>query len=162
MHSSFHTTYIRHGGDRKTFEVMTSTKPRGIRGSVASVLTATLYQGYPDMSHTIWNIVWTEKYILHIQVLLDSDYPFGIFKLLFYIDRLLFRWLVLFRDSCQWNTCSFEISWLGHENTIFYLIRTKQCCCYINPFHECILFYGGLTVASQRLHICSLAWRYAI
>jgi hypothetical protein len=25
MHSSFRTAYIRHGGDRKTFEVMTST-----------------------------------------------------------------------------------------------------------------------------------------
>ena len=26
------------------------------------------------------------------------------------------------------------------ENTIFYLIRTKQCCCYLNPFHESIFF----------------------
>jgi hypothetical protein len=56
----------------------------------------------------------------------------------------------------------FDMSWLGHENTIFYLIRTTQCFCYLNPFHECILFYVGLTVASQRPHICILAWRYAI
>ena len=29
---------------------------------------------------------------------------------------------------------------LGHENTIFYLIRTTQCCCYLNPCQEYILF----------------------
>jgi hypothetical protein len=31
---------------------------------------ATLYQGNPDMNHKLWNIVSTEKYILHMQVLL--------------------------------------------------------------------------------------------
>jgi hypothetical protein len=35
-------------GDRKIFEVMTSTLPKGIIGSVASLLAATLYQGNPD------------------------------------------------------------------------------------------------------------------
>ena len=44
-----HTRGIRgHGGDRKTFEVMTSTYIRGTLGSVASLLAATLYQEYPD------------------------------------------------------------------------------------------------------------------
>ena len=37
-----------HGGDRKTFEVMTSTYIRGTLGSVVSLLAATLYQEYPD------------------------------------------------------------------------------------------------------------------
>jgi hypothetical protein len=41
-----------------------------------------------------------------------------------------------------------NISWLGHDNTIFYLMRTKQCCYYLNPFHESIFFriYAGFTV----------------
>jgi hypothetical protein len=43
----FHNGQPSHG-DRKTFDVMTSTKPRGTLGSVASVLTAILYQGNPD------------------------------------------------------------------------------------------------------------------
>jgi hypothetical protein len=34
-----------HGGDRKTFEVMTSTDTIGILDSVGSLLAATLYQG---------------------------------------------------------------------------------------------------------------------
>jgi hypothetical protein len=38
------------GGDRTIFEVMTSTLPQGTLGSVASLLAATLYQGYPDIS----------------------------------------------------------------------------------------------------------------
>jgi hypothetical protein len=45
------------GGDRKTFEVMTSTLPKGTIGSVASLLAATLYQGNPDRNHKLWNIV---------------------------------------------------------------------------------------------------------
>ena len=40
--------------------------------------------------------------------------------------------------SCQWNKYGFEISWLGHKSPILYLIRTKQCCCYLNSFRECI------------------------
>ena len=55
-----------HGGDRKIFEVMTSTLPEGTLGSVASLLAATLYQGNPDMNHKLWNIVSSEKYIVHM------------------------------------------------------------------------------------------------
>ena len=58
-----------HGGGRKTFEVMTSSYPRGTLGSVTSLLAATLYQGNPDRNHELWNIASTERYILHIQVL---------------------------------------------------------------------------------------------
>jgi hypothetical protein len=36
------------GGDRKIFEVMTSTLPKGNLGSVALLLALTLYQGNPD------------------------------------------------------------------------------------------------------------------
>jgi hypothetical protein len=44
----FYSGQPSHGGDRTIFEVMTSTLPQGTLGSVASLLAATLYQGYPD------------------------------------------------------------------------------------------------------------------
>jgi hypothetical protein len=53
---------------------MPSTEPRGTLGSVASLLAATLYQGNPDRNHKLWNIVSIERYILHIQVLLECCY----------------------------------------------------------------------------------------
>jgi len=62
----FHKGQPSHGGDRKTFEVLTSTQPRGALGSVAPLLAATLYQGNPDKNHKPWSIVSTERYILHI------------------------------------------------------------------------------------------------
>jgi hypothetical protein len=34
----FHNSQPSHGGDRKSFEVMTSTLPKGTLGSVASLL----------------------------------------------------------------------------------------------------------------------------
>ena len=57
----FHSSQPSHGGDRKTFEVMTSTQQRGTLGSVASLLAAPLYQGNPDRKHNLWNIVLTER-----------------------------------------------------------------------------------------------------
>jgi hypothetical protein len=62
------------GGDRKIFEVMTSTLPKGTLGSVASLLVATLYQRNPDRNHNLWNIVSSEIYILHMQVLLECKH----------------------------------------------------------------------------------------
>ena len=64
----FHNGQPSHGGDRKLFEVINSTLPKGTLGSVASLLAATLYQGNPDRNHKLWNIVSTERYlyILHI------------------------------------------------------------------------------------------------
>jgi hypothetical protein len=73
----FHNGQPSHGGDRKIFEVMTSTLPKGTLGSVASLLAATLYQGHPDRNHKLWNIVSSETYtfcILHMQVLLECYY----------------------------------------------------------------------------------------
>ena len=60
------TDIPNHGGDRKTFEVMISTSPRGALGSVASLLAVTLYQGNPDRNQKLWNIASTERYILHM------------------------------------------------------------------------------------------------
>jgi hypothetical protein len=48
--------------------------PGGTLGLVASLLEATLYQGNPDTNHMPGNIVSTEKYILHMQVLLECCY----------------------------------------------------------------------------------------
>jgi hypothetical protein len=50
-----------HGGDRKIFEVMTSTLSKGTLGSLASLLAATLYRGNPDKNHKLWNIVSSER-----------------------------------------------------------------------------------------------------
>jgi hypothetical protein len=47
---------------------------RGTLGSVAFLLSATLYQENPDRNNKLWNIVSTERYILHMQVLLESYY----------------------------------------------------------------------------------------
>ena len=52
----------------KTFEVMTSTWSIETLGSVASLLAATLYQRNSDRIHKLWNSVWSERYILHVQV----------------------------------------------------------------------------------------------
>jgi hypothetical protein len=70
----FHNGQPSHGGDPNIFEVMTSTLPKGTLGSVASLLAATLYQGNPDRNRKLWNIVSSERYILHIQVLLECCY----------------------------------------------------------------------------------------
>ena len=40
----FHNGQPSHGGDRKMFEVKTSTLPKRTLGSVASLLAATIYQ----------------------------------------------------------------------------------------------------------------------
>jgi hypothetical protein len=62
----FHNGQPSHSSDRKTFEVMTSTLPKGTLGSVASLLAATLYQGNPDRNHKPWIIVSMGRYILHM------------------------------------------------------------------------------------------------
>jgi hypothetical protein len=70
----FHNGQPSHGGDRKLFEVMTLTLPKGTIGSVASLLAATLYQRNPDKNQKLWNIVSSEIYILHMQVFLECCY----------------------------------------------------------------------------------------
>jgi hypothetical protein len=70
----FHSGKPSHCGDRKTFEVTTSTLPGGALGSVASLLAATLNKGNPDSNYKLWNVVSTERYILHMQVLLECSY----------------------------------------------------------------------------------------
>jgi hypothetical protein len=53
---------------------MASTLPKRTLGSVASLLAATLYQGNPDRNHKLWNIVSSERYIFHMQVLFTFRY----------------------------------------------------------------------------------------
>jgi hypothetical protein len=78
MTQIFHSGQPSHGGNRQIFEVMTSTLPKGTLGSVASFLAATLYQGNPYRNHKVWNIVPFERYILHMQVLLELPGGVGI------------------------------------------------------------------------------------
>jgi hypothetical protein len=49
-------------------------RSEGTLSSVSSLLAATLYQGNPDRNKKLWNIVSSERYILHMQVLLESTY----------------------------------------------------------------------------------------
>jgi len=56
MTQIFHNGQPSRGGDRKTFELMTSTLPIATLRSVASLLAATLYQENPDRNHKLWNI----------------------------------------------------------------------------------------------------------
>jgi hypothetical protein len=53
---------------------MTLILPKRTLGSVASLLAATLYLGNPDRNHKFWNIVSSERYIPHMQVLLEYCY----------------------------------------------------------------------------------------
>jgi hypothetical protein len=69
----FVTQIFHNGQPSKIFEVMTSTLPKGTLGSVASLLAATLYHGNPNRNHKLWNIVSSERYILHMQVLLECS-----------------------------------------------------------------------------------------
>ena len=70
--------------------VVTSTLPKGTLGSVASLLAVILYQGNPDMNHKLWNIVSTERYILHMQVLLEC-YKCVVNQKLEHVDDISFR-----------------------------------------------------------------------
>jgi predicted anti-sigma-YlaC factor YlaD len=51
-----------------------------VLGSVASLLTATLYQGKPNMNLNLWNIVSTEIYILHMLVVAGMMISMGKLK----------------------------------------------------------------------------------
>jgi hypothetical protein len=68
---------------------MTSILPKGTLGSVASLLAATLYQGIPDRNHKLWIIVSSERYILHMQVLLQIQ--IGLLHTLTYTSRSTVR-----------------------------------------------------------------------
>jgi hypothetical protein len=70
----FHNGQPIYGGHRTNFEMMTSTLPKGTLVSVASLFAATLYQGNPDRNHKLWNMLSYERYILHMQVLLECCY----------------------------------------------------------------------------------------
>jgi hypothetical protein len=58
----FHNGQLSHGGDRKTFEVMTSTSLIGTLDTVSSLLAALRYQWKPDRNHKLWKIVSTDIY----------------------------------------------------------------------------------------------------
>ena len=63
-----------HGGDRNSFEVMTSTKLIETVGSISSFSIATRYQGNQERNNKLWNTGSTERCILHMQALLKYCY----------------------------------------------------------------------------------------
>jgi len=83
----FHNGQPSRGGNRKIFEVMTSTLPRGTLGSVASLLATTLYQGNPDRNHKLWNILSERaNFIFYFQnnFLVSDDGEGKVFIIFFY------------------------------------------------------------------------------
>jgi hypothetical protein len=50
---------------------MTSTYPLETLGSVLSLLAAAIYQGNHDRHHDLLNIGSSERYILHMQVMMS-------------------------------------------------------------------------------------------
>ena len=62
----FHNGQPSHGGNCKTFDVMTSTLPIGTLAGLGSAAFLTLYQyqGNPNRNHKLWNIISKERYIL--------------------------------------------------------------------------------------------------
>ena len=62
----FHSGQTSHGGNRSIFEVM--TLPNFTKGNsyFSSFLVSSMfYQGRHDRSHKLWNIVSSQRYILH-------------------------------------------------------------------------------------------------
>ena len=47
--------------DKCNISMMTSTKPMGTLGLLASLLAATFYHGNPDRNHKLWNMSSTER-----------------------------------------------------------------------------------------------------
>ena len=56
MTQIFRSGLPSHGGDRKSFELITSASPLGILGSVASLLAAILYHVNQDIKQKLYNI----------------------------------------------------------------------------------------------------------
>jgi len=83
----FHNGQPSRGGNRKIFEVMTSTLLRGTLGSVASLLATTLYKGNPDRNHKLWNILSERaNFIFYFQnnFLVSDDGEGKVFIIFFY------------------------------------------------------------------------------
>jgi hypothetical protein len=71
--------------NRKALELMTNFTTR-YHWFFSSLLATILYHGNPDWKHKFWNIVSTERYILHIQVLLEYCY--------------------IWMESSEWKNCN--------------------------------------------------------
>ena len=77
MTQIFHNGQTSHGGDRNTFEVMTSTLLRGTIGSVASLLAAILYQGNPYRNHkrtSMFVLSFINFYVYYILIDLNKQH----------------------------------------------------------------------------------------
>ena len=55
--------------------------------------------------------------------------------------------------SCKWHRCSFDIFWLGNNNTSFNFTKTKKNSYYLNLFHERIYFRIYVGFPHPRLNV---------
>ena len=112
--SGTYRSHLWHRNSMAVNQVMVATVKLG---SVASLLVATLYEGNTDRNHKLWNIVSTERYILHMQVLLECCY--------IYMESSQWEnWNHLFCRKVSFLTashCQFEGVGQGMKQTYMYL-----------------------------------------
>ena len=113
-----------HGGHRKTFEAMTSTYAIGILGSVGSLLAATLYQENTGKNHRLWDIVSTERYILHI-----FCWNVAIYKCEVRNGKIVIISFVLNRPSLSMSRCRSRYDADLVVYVVFFISINQQCSC---------------------------------
>jgi len=116
--------------DRKTFEVMTSTYAIRILGSVDSLLAAILYQGNTERNHKLWDIVSTERYILHIFCWNVATYKFEVRN-----GKIVIISFVLNRPSLAMSRCRSRYEADLVVYVVFFISINQQCSCVWQKLH---------------------------
>jgi hypothetical protein len=119
-----------HGGDHKTFEVMTSTYAIWILGSVGSLLAATLYQGNTERNHKLWDIVSTERHIFHIFCWNVATYKYEVRN-----GEIVIISFVLYRPSLSMSRCRSRYEADLVVYVIFFISINQQCSCVWEKLH---------------------------
>ena len=119
-----------HGGDRETFEAMTSTYAIGILGSVGSLLAATLYQENTWRNHRLCDIVSTERYILHIFCWNAATYKCEVRN-----RKIVIISFVLNRPSLAMSRCRSRYEADLVVYVVFFISINQQCSCVWQKLH---------------------------
>ena len=109
---------------RKTFEAMTSTYAIEILGSVGSLLAATLYQENTGKNHRLWDIVSTERYILHIFCWNVATYKCEVRN-----GKIVIISFVLNRPSLSMSRCRSRYDADLVVYVVFFISINQQCSC---------------------------------
>ena len=95
------------------------------------MLAATLYQGNIDRNHKLWNIVSTERYVLHMQVLLECCYIWMESSQWENLNHLFCRKVSFLTDP----HCQFQSVGQGMKQTYLYMWSSIliKCCLPFSP-----------------------------